>query len=80
LTGTEDLMRKSLAKRFTNLPVRSVLLLVLAIFATEREARAYADPGSGALIWQLMMAALVGGIFYFHRITAWFKKRKGPRV
>lgn len=31
----------------------------------------YADPGSGALIWQLIVAALIGGAFYLRR----FKER-----
>jgi hypothetical protein len=73
-------MRKSPAKQFPNLPVRAVFLLALAMFATQREARAYTDPGSGALIWQMLVAGLVGVTFYFRRITAWFKNRKGPKV
>ena len=73
-------MHKSPAKKFLNLPLRAVLLIALAMFATEREARAYTDPGSGALIWQMAVAGLVGVSFYFRRITAWFKKRKGPKV
>ena len=54
--------------------------MALAMFATEREACAYTDPGSGALIWQMAVAGLVGVSFYFRRITAWFKNRKGPKV
>jgi hypothetical protein len=73
-------MHKSPAKQFPNLPVRIVLLMALAMFATEREACAYTDPGSGALIWQMAVAGLVGVSFYFRRITAWFKNRKGPKV
>jgi hypothetical protein len=73
-------MHKSPAKQFPNLPVRIVLLMALAMFATEREACAYTDPGSGALIWQMAVAGLVGVGFYFRRITAWFKNRKGPKV
>jgi len=58
---------------------RSLFLIALVMFATEREARAYTDPGTGALIWQMLMAGLVGVGFYFRRITSWFKNRKGPR-
>ena len=54
--------------------------MALAMFATEREASAYTDPGSGALIWQMAVAGLVGVSFYFRRRTAWFKSRKGPKV
>ena len=53
--------------------------MALAMFATEREARAYTDPGTGALLWQMMVAGLVGVGFYFRRITSWFKNRKGPK-
>ena len=73
-------MHKSPAKQFLNLPVRIIFLMALAMFATERQACAYTDPGSGALIWQMAVAGLVGVSFYFRRITAWFKKRKGPKV
>jgi hypothetical protein len=73
-------MRISPAKKYLNLPLRAIFLMALAMFATEREARAYTDPGSGALIWQMLVAGLVGVGFYFRRITAWFRNRKGPRV
>jgi len=58
--------------------LRAIFLMVLLAFGTEREARAYTDPGSGALIWQMFVAGLVGVGFYFRRIMEWFKKRKGP--
>lgn len=79
LTGVVS-MRKSPVRQFLNPPLRAMFLLALAMFATEHEARAYTDPGSGALIWQMLVAGLVGVTFYFRRITAWFKNRKGPKV
>ena len=48
---------------------------LLLILCTERPARAYVDPGSGALVWQGMLAALVGSAFYFRRIIGWVKTR-----
>ena len=62
-----------------HLPLRAAFLLALAAFATEHQARAYTDPGTGALIWQMALAGLAGVAFYFRRITSWFKNRKGPR-
>ena len=59
--------------------IRIAFLIALVMFGTEREARAYTDPGTGALIWQMMVAGIVGVGFYFRRITSWFKNRKGPR-
>jgi hypothetical protein len=44
----------------------------------------YTDPGSGALIWQLIVAAFLGFMFYVrffvHRVREKFsaKKKKGP--
>jgi hypothetical protein len=61
------------------MPLRAIFLIALAMFASEREARAYTDPGSGALIWQMMVAGIVGVGFYFRRITGWFRNRKGPK-
>lgn len=58
---------------------RLALLLALLSFGTEREAHAYTDPGSGMLIWQMLLAAFAGAMFYFRRFTTWFKNRKGPR-
>jgi hypothetical protein len=72
-------MRKTPPSLFLNLPFRIVFLVALAMFATEREACAYTDPGTGALLWQMMVAGLVGVGFYFRRITSWFKNRKGPK-
>jgi hypothetical protein len=72
-------MSRSPARQFLNLPLRAFALIALAMFATEREARAYTDPGTGALIWQMMVAGIVGVGFYFRRITGWFRNRKGPK-
>jgi hypothetical protein len=72
-------MPKQPTKLLLNQSLRAIFLVALAMFATEREARAYTDPGTGALLWQMMVAGLVGVGFYFRRITGWFKNRKGPR-
>jgi len=50
------------------------LQLVLLV-STERPARAYVDPGSGALVWQGLLAAVVGSLFYLRRIIGWLKTR-----
>ena len=51
-------------------------LLLLIMFATEQEARAYTDPGTGAMIWQMLAAGAVGVLFYFRRFLGWFKPKK----
>jgi hypothetical protein len=59
--------------------LRALLIAMLLLFATERQAMAYTDPGTGALIWQSLVAGFVGLLFYARRISAWIKKKKGPR-
>jgi hypothetical protein len=44
------------------------LVAVLAFLLTvEPRAYAYTDPGSGALLWQALVAAFVGAGFYFRK-------------
>ena len=51
----------------------AVVLLVLCI--TERPAKAYADPGSGAVLWQLFFASIVSIGFHFRKMRVWFASR-----
>jgi hypothetical protein len=50
-------------------------ILVLLLVSTERHAKAYVDPGSGALVWQGMLASLLGAAFYFRRALGWVKNK-----
>ena len=52
-----------------------VPVLLLLLFASEREARAYTDPGSGALIWQMLVAGFVGAAFYVRKLTSWLRRK-----
>ena len=50
----------------------SVLSLVACVLlAAGRPAAAYTDPGSGAMIWQLAVASIVGLLFYVRRLAVW---------
>jgi hypothetical protein len=60
-------------------PLSAGLALVALLLATETEARAYTDPGSGMLIWQMLAAAVVGVGFYFRKIISWFRPGKKDR-
>ena len=31
----------------------------------------YADPGSGAMLWQLLLAFFFGAAFFFNRFKSW---------
>jgi hypothetical protein len=50
-------------------------MLLLLLICTERPAAAYVDPGSGALVWQGMLASLLGAAFYFRRSLAWVRHK-----
>lgn len=50
-----------------------VLVLVL-LFATQTRVHAYTDPGTGTLIWQMLVAASFGVMFYLRRILTWARK------
>lgn len=47
--------------------------LLLLIILTP-VAYAYADPGSGALLMQMLSAALLGVAFFFYKVKTWFIK------
>ena len=55
---------------------RDVLVIAaLASWGAETHVLAYIDPGSGALIWQAIVAGLVGAGFYFRRFFGRFFSR-----
>ena len=53
--------------------------LLLVLLATPQLARAYVDPGSGAMIWQMGAAAVIGSLVYVKRILTWAKGQLGMR-
>ena len=53
--------------------------IVLALCATAQPAKAYADPGSGAVLWQLFFASIVSVGFHFRRLRRWFSNRRTHR-
>lgn len=55
---------------------RPLLLCVVALLGAARQVEAYTDPGTGALIWQMLVAGFVGALFYVRRFTSWFRTRK----
>jgi hypothetical protein len=57
-----------------------VFLLCVGVFVVaEIRAYAYADPGSGALIWQILVGASIGVMFYLRAITRWVRGLKSKR-
>jgi hypothetical protein len=55
----------------------SALALITSILAPLSSGRAYLDPGSGSFILQLLIAALLGGLFiikaYWQKIVRFFR-------
>lgn len=51
-----------------------IFLMLLAIWIVSApNAYAYIDPGSGTLLWQLLLAGMFGAIFWIHRLRLWLK-------
>ncbi len=59
--------------------IGDLMLFVLLMIAFEREASAYTDPGSGALLWQTLVAALFGAAFYLRKLRRWFGSKKSQK-
>jgi hypothetical protein len=58
-------------------PCLNVLLLTCALLlATVAPAHAYIDPGSGLLLWQLVVSVFVGTVVYQYRRVVNFIFRK----
>lgn len=73
-------MRKQTARDSASLLIvaRTLLLLVPLLLATPGRASAYADPGTGAFMYQAAYAAFLGGSFYLRKLLDrfWPKRKK----
>ena len=58
---------------------RLMLICVGVLLVAQVHAQAYTDPGSGALIWQILLAAAFGLMFYVRRIIGWVQKVRWVR-
>jgi hypothetical protein len=54
------------------------MLFLVLFLAMPSAAHAYADPGSGLLLWQLLGSFLIGLSFYFRRIMEYIKRLFSP--
>lgn len=54
---------------------RLLFLMAVVSFGTEHQLHAYVDPGSGALIWQTVLAAFAGLVFYGRRILRTIRRK-----
>jgi hypothetical protein len=53
-----------------NCPVSTRFKVIALLFAFLSPVYAYADPGSGVLIYQILAGAFVGAIFYVRKIVS----------
>jgi hypothetical protein len=54
----------------------SYLFLLFLLICAEVPLKAYADPGSGLLLWQIVAAAFLGGVYQARKAFSWIRKRK----
>lgn len=56
---------------------RNILIWLLILFvAAPSQVFAYTDPGSGTLLWQMIVAGSIGLAFYFRRMLGWARLLK----
>ena len=57
--------------------IKAFLLLMPLLLVSPAKAYGYADPGSGAFVYQAAYAAFLGGTFYLRRfLDHVFRRRK----
>lgn len=54
----------------------SLALLVTIALITPASAFAYVDPGTGTVLWQLLLGLVVGVGFYSRKILGWFTGKR----
>jgi hypothetical protein len=57
----------------------AVVILLAVLLATPKPAHAYVDPGSGAMLWQIAAAGVIGSLFYVRRAFTWVRDHLGMR-
>jgi hypothetical protein len=73
----DELVMQAKKNHSTLLFLLNVLLVVLPLtLATPARAYGYADPGTGAFVYQAAYAVFLGGSFYLRRFLNRFFKKK----
>ena len=64
--------------RVVLIPLAKVILVVMPLLVSSPStALGYADPGTGAFLYQAAYAAFLGGVFYLRRVlNRIFRKRQ----
>lgn len=56
--------------------IRGLLLLLPLLLVTPTKGSAYADPGTGAFVYQAAYAAFLGGAYYLRKLLDRFWNRR----
>ena len=59
-----------------------IVLFAALVMGVPRVAHAYVDPGTGAMAWQVLAAAVIGCMFYVKRVAGWIRSTgfRSPRA
>jgi hypothetical protein len=52
-------------------------LMVLVL--TQGSAYAYVDPGTGSMLWQLLLGGAIGLLFYVRKATTWMARLRAKK-
>jgi hypothetical protein len=61
-------MMKHPQRKIALVAIRILLIVLPLLLATPSKASAYADPGTGAFMYQAAYAAFLGGSFYLRKL------------
>jgi len=60
--------------------LRLIVVTLFALIFVERPLQAYADPGSGLLLWQILGAVILGGVYQARRIVRKLRSFATPQA
>ena len=52
------------------------LLAVVLLVTFQQDGYAYTDPGSGALLWQIILVSFSAALFHVRRVWHWIVRRR----
>lgn len=58
---------------------RILWIFVALLIIAQTPVHAYTDPGSGTLIWQILLAASFGVMFYLRKMISWVRGLKAGK-
>lgn len=71
--STCHMKRTKSSKKTDGIAAKIFLACVVILLVATSNAYAYIDPGSGALVWQLLLSAFFGAIFFIRGVRLWIR-------